>query len=133
MLDAWDISDHDRANAIASRLDRAVSEGLRLLMLPRGVSARLAMAEGQLTWLAKWVPAEHTILLSDVMARAQLLLPNGSDTVFRALVHESLHARSLPTMDAIAEDRSVRGYEEGLVDGLADLLVREKALMSPDP
>jgi len=57
---------------------------------------------------------------------------SGSDTLFRTLLHEHLHARHPASADAHAEARAWRGYEEGFADGFADLLVREKAGLRPD-
>ena len=43
--------------------------------------------------------------------------------MFRTWLHESLHARQPYASDAAAEYRAFRGYEEGLVEGLTQVVL----------
>jgi hypothetical protein len=130
LLTAWDMGDVQRAEAAIKRIDRAVAEGLEALRLPRGVDAQVQLVERP-GWLARWDDTTHTIALSVERVHGYVVRLRQPDSVFRAWVHESLHARQRFSPNARWEYRSFNGYEEGLVEGLADLLVRRKAGMEP--
>jgi hypothetical protein len=57
--------------------------------------------------------------------------PRGPDTTFRTWVHESVHARQPYVIGFRQEYARWRGYEEGLAEGLARSVVRDRAGMDP--
>lgn len=70
------------------------------------------------------------LVLSGNYARSMFEIHNRPDSIFRTWIHESLHARQPFTAEEfLAEADEFKGYEEGLVEGLARIVVREKAAM----
>ena len=54
LVGSWKRGESDRVAATVERIDRAVVEGLSLLQLLRGDVEAVGIAEGVLTWLARW-------------------------------------------------------------------------------
>jgi hypothetical protein len=63
------------------------------------------------------------VIAGDVV-RAYLRSADGPERLVLAWIHESLHGRESFGADARAEYRSHRGYEEGMVSGLAHQILR---------
>ncbi len=126
----WTIGDLEGALGAASAVDATIAAGLRALGFERGpVTVRLAAQSG-----AEHGAKTHTCdLIVAVRYLISMLRPGGkADSVFRTWVHESVHARA-PFPASFYEDewRQWKGYEEGLAEGLARLITRDKARMDP--
>ena len=120
----------DAALDAARVIDASVADGLRAVGFDRGpVNLQLAAQS----------PGEHGVKTHECILRIsvnyirEMLGPDGKpDSVFRTWVHESIHARA-PFPASFYEDewRRWRGYEEGLAEGLARLIVRNWGRMEP--
>lgn len=119
----------DLVEAVA-RVDVAVCAGLRVLGLPRGP------VQGSVQVMAGHGPQglkepDCTLRLWGEHIRSLTLHPRGPDTTFKTWLHESLHTRQPYSDNYANEYRHHRGFEEGMVEGLALHLVRDKARMDP--
>jgi len=112
-----------------ARVDRAVVAGLRALGLPRGPIRRLLVEGGPGPYGRK--DPDCTLLLFGDRIRELLREPRGPDTTFRTWVHESLHGRHPRLASYRREYAQWPGYEEGLAEGLARLVVRDRAGLDP--
>lgn len=131
LLDAWEAGSIRLATAV-ERIDAAVVQGLEALGLPRDTLLDPVSIVGTSPYEpAGQKFADCRLHLSgthmDRMVRT-LGLPDDSA---RTWVHESLHARLAYAEDAAREHRPFKGYEEGMAEGLARLIVQEKAGMRP--
>ena len=128
ILNTWQSGDPTLPAAV-ERLDSAVREGLELLGLPRGPVAGVRVESVGRGWLGRklW---DCSIVFDALVMRA-LSDRSRPDTVFKTWVHESIHARQRPGPGAAIERAGLRGYEEGVAEGLARALTREKAAMQP--
>lgn len=117
----------DRATQAVQRVDDAVVVGLRALGFPRGPVRRVVI-EGGLGPFGRKEPDCTLKIFGDQM-RAVLGQPDGPDSLFRTWIHESIHARQRFAVDHEREYQPWRGYEEGMTEGLARLLVRNRAGM----
>jgi hypothetical protein len=61
------------------------------------------------------------------------LIPSSDrpDVLFQTWAHESLHARLPYSIEAHAEQREFRGFEEGLAESLARLVMRKAGISPP--
>jgi hypothetical protein len=126
---AWEAGSPNLA-AVVARVDAAVVEGLRALGLPRGPVREVRVDLFGRGWLGRKTP-ECDLFVDAARMRAFVRNLDEPDTVFRSWVHESLHGRQPYDLRADSADAQWRGYEEGLVEGLADLVTRVKAGMRP--
>lgn len=130
LLAAWAHGSHEQTEALLAEVDQAVLERLAELGLPRWAAVKPVLVEGSSFWIGRWDEANQRLLFAaDVM---QILLQNerGADRILSAWVHESLHARAPFAGDARTEYQRTRGYEEGLVAGLTDLILRAHDISS---
>jgi hypothetical protein len=114
-----------RAKGAVAEVDEAVVAGLRALSLLRGPVREVRLESIGRGWLGRKEP--ECILRFDELVLRALPVQERADRVFKTWVHESIHARALPVVGAAAERRDLRGYEEGLAEGLARLIVHDKA------
>lgn len=119
-------------DALIRRVDDAVVQGLAALGFPRGEFRAVELDIFGRNWAGRKRP-DCTLLL-DAGALGQLRQVMGiADAIFKTWVHESLHARAPYSDRAPAEYGTWRGYEEGLAEGLARLIVNGKAgMMAPE-
>lgn len=75
--------------------------------------------------------SDCTLVLSADFMEELLHEGRGPDTTFRTWVHESIHARRAFQPQYRSEYVLWRGYEEGLAEGLARLVLRDKAGLDP--
>jgi len=105
------------------RLDEAIVKGMRALGLRRG--------GGRGVLRGRKTPDCHIHI--NTLFIEQMLAPRGApDGIFKTWIHESLHARRPYATEEVraAEYPDYQGYEEGLVEGLARWIVRDKAGMA---
>ena len=121
VLSAWETGGPELQRAIG-RVDRAVEEGLAALGLPRG-PVRDVRIESMRPGLNGQKLRDCTIVLVAEYLAAFLRDRGEADPVFRTWLHESLHARQPYAPGASAEYRVFRGYEEGLVEGLTQVVL----------
>jgi hypothetical protein len=129
VVHAWETGSPDLQAAV-ERVDRAVVEGLAAVGLPRGPVREVRIESSRANLAGQKLPDSSLILFGErlrdfVRERGQ------GDTTFRTWVHESLHARQPYAVRAASEYRQYRGYEEGMVEGLARLVTRVQAGMNP--
>jgi hypothetical protein len=128
IVDAWE-SGGGRLGSSVTRLDRAIVDGLFAFGLPRGPTREVRVEHVDRGWIGRKDPSCDLII--DVAAlRTVIEHLNNPDDAFRTWVHESLHARQPFETAFDLEQRRFRGYEEGLVETLAQLLTRTRAGMS---
>jgi hypothetical protein len=102
---------------------------LSVLGLPRWPTVTLTPVWGK-RYSGRKLP-ECTLEINIDIMRRIATVDRGPDTTFRSWVHESLHGR-LPYADHHKKEYDVWcGYEEGLVEALARLVVREHAGLNP--
>jgi hypothetical protein len=126
---AWETSAADLELAVA-RVDRAVVDGLQALSLPRGPIREVRIESRGRGWLGH-KDADCSLVLDAERMSAVIRDLQRPDTVFRTWVHESLHARQPFAPSVGQEQRRFRGFEEGMVEGLARLVTLENARMTP--
>jgi hypothetical protein len=126
ILHAWETGSPELPAAM-ERVDAAVVAGLAAVGLPRGpVQAVLIEESGG--WAGQKLPS--CVLRFGGHAFGLILrVDDRPDAIFKTWVHESLHGRQPYSPGARAEYSLRRGYEEGLVEGLARLLTRDGAGM----
>jgi hypothetical protein len=129
ILDAWETGRPD-LDALVARVDAAVVAGLAALGLPRGPVRAVRVVNAATRWLGQKVP-DCTLLLAGDSLHQLLRSDAAPDAIFRTWVHESIHARQPYVPGARVEQRSARGYEEGMVEGLARFVTQQKAGMHP--
>jgi hypothetical protein len=125
---AWRLDRSDLA-ALIHRVDQAVTLGLAACGLPRGPVIEVRIEAGWTPWRGRKTPGCE-LLLSAVHLQ-ELIEEASSDDVFRAWIHESLHARQPFALGSRAEYRDHRGYEEGLVEGLTRQVTSQLANITP--
>ena len=129
ILTGWETG-RPELRAAVGRVDEAIVAGLRALGLPRGVVREVRIESAGWGWVGRKHP-DCSLVLDGEAIQDLIRLYDQPDTVFRTWVHESLHARQRHAVSPDTESRSVRGYEEGLVEGLARRITRDKAGMNP--
>jgi hypothetical protein len=110
------------------RVDAAVSAGLQAAALPRGPVRAVRIEETARAWLGR-KERDCTLLLAGDGLRWMVESQGQADRSFQTWVHESLHARQLHSVRAASEYRAHTGYEEGMVEGLARLVLSQMARM----
>lgn len=128
ILHAWEHGDPDLRAAV-EYVDSAVEAGLRACGLPRGPVLEVRIEDGFGPQGRKRL--DCSLLLGGVSMRRVVREDRRPDSTFRTWVHESLHARQAYATDVYWEYRAHRGFEEGMVEGLARLITREKAGLDP--
>jgi hypothetical protein len=121
--------DIERLSAAMGEVDAAVTEALNLLGLPRGPIRRLTPA-----WVHHFAgrkTPDCDLQISLTSMRSIAALERGPDSILRTWVHESIHGRQPYADTHLTEYRTWSGYEEGLAEGLARLVVRGHAGLDP--
>lgn len=126
---SWESGGRGLGAAIRS-VDDPVVEGLQLLGLPRGSVAGFDVDDFGRGFTAR-LGYDRIFQLDAPTARALLGARRGADDLFRTWLHESIHGRHVDRIESATEPRLYRGYEEGLVEGLAQLITTDKAAMRP--
>jgi hypothetical protein len=126
---AWEANSPDLAAAVA-RVDDAVVQGLAALGLPRGPIRGVRVESAGRGWIGLKHP-DCTLLMDGLRVQRLVQSLQDCDRVFHTWVHESLHGRRLYVDSLAVEQRRHRGYEEGMVEGLARIVTGEKAGMKP--
>ncbi len=125
MLGAWEVSSPTLQGHVA-RVDRAVEVALDVLRLRRGPVREVRVEAAGRGWAGRKHP-DCTIILDALVLRHSLRILDCPDAVLQTWVHESIHARQPYRVTAPSEHRDLRGYEEGLAEGLARLILQAKA------
>jgi hypothetical protein len=126
---AWERGDEATLRTAVKRWDDAVVAGLEALGLPRGpIIGPVVQSVGRF-WLGRKEASCRLLIDGDVLRSAVRNHGQAEDEVFRVWVHESLHARRLFDLSDTESERRIRGYEEGMVEGLARLVTRQRAGM----
>ncbi len=109
-------------------MDRAVTDGLSALGLPRGHVREVRIESVGRGWLGRKT-SECDLVFDAELFASGLRTQRKPDELFRTWVHESLHGRQAFAPTVISEAHHWRGYEEGLVEGLAQVATKRKAAM----
>jgi hypothetical protein len=128
VLAAWDGDRAASLPAAVRRVDDAVLAGLEALNLPRGLGWSAQVGSYGRAWIGH--VADDGTIRFDVDWLRYYIAADRVDRLFRAWLHESLHARgpALPVpATRHAEYPEWPGYEEGLADGLARVATAAKA------
>lgn len=119
----------DRLARALARIDGAVVEGLERLALPRG-PIRGVVQTNNPNVLGRKDPS-CTFEINSIYIARFLRGPRGTDSILRTWVHESLHGRRPYAEGHLAEYRRAPGYEEGLAEGLAQIVARRYGGLDP--
>jgi hypothetical protein len=114
----------------ALRVDNAVRAGMRAFGLQRGRTRGARIAP--LGYGVRGRKTPDCVIQINTSYVAEMLGGRGApDGIFKTWVHESLHARKPFAAPAIVngEYPVYQGYEEGMVEGLARWMTRDKAGM----
>jgi hypothetical protein len=125
VLEAWEADNRYLPDRVA-RVDQAVAIALDLLGLRRGPVRSVRVEAVGRGWAGRKHP-DCTITIDALVLHHNLRVLNCPDTALQTWVHESLHARQPYRVTAPSEHQALRGYEEGLVEGLARLILQAKA------
>ncbi|MBA2447675.1 MAG: hypothetical protein H0V51_06585 [Chloroflexi bacterium] len=128
LVGAWERGNSDALRSAVQRWDDAVVAGLQVLGLPRGPIADIVVESFGRTWLGRKAPNCLLLIDGDVL-RSAVRSRQSPDEVFRTWVHESLHGRAPFVLSDVRRHYETRGYEEGLVEGLARVITRDRAGM----
>jgi hypothetical protein len=118
-------------DAAVRRVDDAVVIGLEALGYPRGRVRGVVIDDAGRLGPTGRKTVDCTLVIYGDRLRQILGDERGPDAVFKTWVHESIHARQPYAPGHHREYGQFPGYEEGLAEGLAGLIVREKAGMVP--
>jgi hypothetical protein len=132
ILAAWEHDDQPALDAALRRVDHAVVLGLTALGLPRGTIARRRFERVERGFTARKEPG-CDLVFDAVAVHLQLRVHRAPDDLFCTWVHESIHARQPYADGHRRESTTVRGYEEGLAEGLARLVVLSQPGMAHAP
>jgi hypothetical protein len=116
--------------AAVARVDAAIAEGLLALGLPRGAVGNVRVEFAGRGWIGQ-KRADCDLVLDGYLIGQVMPHIHGPERVFHTWIHESLHARRPYAKTLAAEQRPHRGYEEGMVEGLARLISRDRAGVPP--
>jgi hypothetical protein len=122
----------DRLEAAVSVVDRAIEIGLGHLGVPRGAINHPVRVEPRALGRNAVKYEDCSLILSSSYLRLLPRLYSSLDPAFRTWVHESIHARQPYSMDWRAEYEQWEGYEEGLADGMADVLCTWAGAVIPE-
>jgi hypothetical protein len=126
MVTAWQRGDAVGLDRALRRVDQAVTAALDLLKLPRGPGAIVQIGHYGRGWIGR-VALDGGIRLDAEQVRHFVFEERQPDRIFHTWVHESLHARAPAAATRGAEAERWKGYEEGLVEGLARLVTASAA------
>ena len=112
----------DRLAEAVSIVDRAIEIGLAHLGIPRGPINFPIRVEPRTVGRNAVKLEECSLILSSSYLRLLPRLYSTLDPAFRTWLHESIHARQPYYADWRVEFESWEGYEEGLADGMANVL-----------
>ena len=129
IVTALETSPADTQRSLA-RVDTAVAEALQVVGFPRG-PIRAIMLESRPFGPAGHKESDCTLVINAAHVAGLLGMPRGADTAFRTWTHESIHGRQPYANDYSHEYDRWPGYEEGLAEALARLVVREIAGLDP--
>jgi hypothetical protein len=129
VVTAWERGDAVALRTAVNRVDAAVADGLRAVRLPRGTVVGVEVRPVGRLWLGRKEPTCYLHFDADLLRRA-VRDQRAPDDVFKTWVHESIHGRQPFALGDAAQHRRTRGYEEGIVEGLARVVTRDRAGMS---
>jgi hypothetical protein len=129
IVDAWQRESPD-LDGLVGRVDAAVAAGMKSLGLPRGTVLGVRI-EASLRFSAGRKHPDCWLVINGRVMRDIVRVHGDGDDFLRTWVHESLHARQPYSPNAANEARLYQGYEEGMVEGLARLIVRDRAGLRP--
>jgi hypothetical protein len=131
LLAGWDRGGGVALQQVSGRIDRAVAAGLAAFRLPRDSGATYEIGHFGRGWIGH-VTDDLKVQFDVEQVRYYVRTEQQPDRIFHTWVHESLHARAVPSAP-----RSVssmwRGYEEGMVEGLARTIATAAGLLVTDP
>jgi hypothetical protein len=122
----------DRLEAAISVIDRAVEAGLAHLGVPRGAINLPIRVEPRAVGRNAAKLEECSLILSSSYLRMLPRYYSSLEPAFRTWLHESIHARQPYADDWRSEFESWEGYEEGLADGMANVLCRWAGAIIPE-
>lgn len=128
LLAAWDRGDRVALERALLRVDGAMAAGLVVLNLRRDPGVAVQLGSFGRGWIGR-VGLDGDIRLDMDQVRHYLLEAREPDRVIHTLVHESLHARAPAAATRGAEASQWKGYQEGMVEGLARCVTSERAGM----
>jgi hypothetical protein len=112
----------DRLEAAVAMVDRAVEVGLAHFGIPRGPVKLPVRIEPRAVGRNAVKLEDCSLVLSSSYLRLLPRLYSSPDAAFRTWLHESIHARQPYDLSWRAEFEQWEGYEEGLADGMANVL-----------
>jgi hypothetical protein len=112
----------DRLEAAVTTVDQAIEVGLAHLGIPRGPINLPVRVEPRAVGRNAVKLEDCSLVLSSTYLRLLMRLYSTPDAAFRTWLHESIHARQPYDPSWRAEFESWEGYEEGLADGMANVL-----------
>jgi hypothetical protein len=114
------------------RLDEAIVKGMRALGFRRGRTRGVRITEIGSSEVRGRKTPDCYIHINTSFIGLMLGDRGTPDGVFKNWIHESLHARQpyAPEHIRAEEYPTYQGYEEGLVEGIARWIVRDKAAMA---
>jgi hypothetical protein len=127
ILVSWEQAHPDLDRQVAV-VDDAVAAGLNAAGLPRG-PIRGVRIEAAFRFTAGRKDPDCWVVFNGHVMRDIVRVRNAADDFWRTWVHESIHGRRPSAAGAAGEARLALGIEEGLVEGLARLVVRDMAGM----
>ena len=119
------VTDAERADRLAeavSVVDRAVEVGLAHLGVPRAAINYPIRVEPRAVGRNAVKLEECSLVLSSSYLRMLPRYYSSLEPAFRTWLHESIHARQPYAGDWRVEFEAWEGYEEGLADGMANVL-----------
>jgi hypothetical protein len=112
----------DRLDEAVAAVDRAVEVGLTHLGIPRGPINLPVRVEPRAVGRNAVKLEECSLVISSTYLRMVPRLYSSLDAAFRTWLHESIHARQPYDPAWRTEFEPWEGYEEGLADGMANVL-----------
>lgn len=113
---------------VVGPLDAAVCAGLAALGLPRGGGVSFAAGDPGMRGTAR-LGLDRVFRLNPLSMRHVLHDLRQPGDLFRTWVHESLHGRLEDMIVSETEQRELQGYEEGMAEGLAQIVTHDRAGM----
>lgn len=130
IVDAAKHGTEEDVEAALERIDRAIAVALEALGYPRGNFRGVEIDRHGPRGMS--TPSGR-LRIGTTWLEQDLRVHRNPDTAFRTWVQESIHLRKPWAPEWRTEYRHFPGYEEGLAEGLALLVTREKAGMTPQP
>lgn len=128
LLAVWDLGVSAALERALLRIDGAVTAGLTALNLSRDTRAVVRVDRYGRGWIGR-VTVDGNIHLAIDQVRHYVVEERQPDRIAHTLIHESLHARAPAAATRGAEAARWKGYQEGMVEGLARIVTGEQAGM----